>query len=388
MAEQKYHIGKNGPAVCNAHPERSGGRSCRLGGPDGTERHGSLAEVTVIWEGEQESLHGDSLLSGQSRSDSTGGPMPHLHRSRERLSNHSLYEPIYRFVDYPEEQRAIAMRLALLEDSPLSYAPIAKQDKLWESEGTTVVERYELEDGSVGYFKGFRANGKGEALFGDYGTTSLGASINEVNAYRMAKAMGPDFEELVPETVFREAAGKAGTIQREVSEDSDVSVVFNSRSMLRTDYRNAALFDFVIGNQDRHESNFLYGVEEDGAGSKRSRIRLIDNSFSFPSGYDDPDGMNTSAFTDNDELGGHYEGDLYQSGYALENSDLVLRPGDRAALNRARQSVRDWIEAKTISADQGCLTVERIDHLLEENQLSSFTSYFYHNLEESGDYDL
>jgi len=374
LSAKKYHIGKNGPAPCGANPDKPGGRACRFG----PYLHGTEAQMTELWESEQEKIHGDGLLAGLSREPvkqkSLGNPQstPDLSmaKSREYLTDSSKYIPKSVVIGYTVEEQEIAMRLGLEASSPLSYGEIKSRDVNWESNGCSDVRRYELEDGSVGYFKPFTENSLKEDSFLNYGTSSLGAAISEVNSYRLSRAMGSGFDQLVPETAFREAEGMLGTIQREVPENGLLNKNLRQESDLREDYRKAAILDFVIGNLDRHEDNFLFGVERDDEGYDNNRIRLIDNSFSFPPAEFSQTQLNASIFASN---GGE---DSYRLNYRIPEDELPLKADEIKALKKARSEVRSWVAAGTIDYERGDATVRRISALLGEGRISSFLDYY------------
>ena len=369
MGAQKYHIGKNGPAPCNAHPERPNGRACRFG----DELHGTRAEMEELWEIEQEESNGDHL-AGARRAD------PEIDQrmsATNSLSDQSKYRPRSTAVVYSDTDQSVAMRLALSNISKLSYIGIAGEDTDWRTNGISTVKRFELEDGSYGYFKPFGENSYNEHEFVSYGTNSLQAAVSEVNAHRLAKAFGPGFDRLVPETALREIDGELGSIQREVYEDADSLRSFDEVPELREDYRKAAILDFVMGNLDRHDQNFIFGAEPDHQGGLRDRIRLIDNSFAFP----DPDaglGYNHSLFADNkevyeDEKTAYYTG---SDGYRMPTKELDLRSDELKALANARVEIHGWVESRTIDPDRGDAAIARIDHLLEEERMVSLKKYF------------
>ena len=365
MGAQKYHIGKNGPAPCNAHPERPNGRACRFG----EELHGTQAEMIELWEITQEELNGDHL-AGARREDPD---IERRNRATNSLSDQSKYTPLSKAVSYSDEDRAIAMRLALSNISKLSYMDIPGEDESWLTNGISTVQRYELEDGSYGYFKPFGENSYQESEFANFGTNTLQAAISEVNAHRLSRAMGPGFDRLVPETVLREIDGKLGSIQREVYEDADSLRDFDEVPELKEDFRKAAIFDFVLGNLDRHDQNMLFGAEPDRKGGLRDRIRLIDNSFGFP----DPTRAvhyNWSIFTENQALRADRT-DYYSAGYRVPDDELTLREDELEALRGARSEVQGWVDSRTIDSDRGQATVERIDYLLEENRISPLKRY-------------
>lgn len=359
MSSDKIHIGPNGPAPCRATV-----RPCEY------EISGTKEDVNRIWEKQQEALFGDTLLSGVSKSAIKGNPEsetppeveehasenPSKIKAATALSSRDKYVPSVDTVQYEESEKDIAMKLALSNLTELSYTPVQSEDTEWESNGCTKVERYILEDGSVGYFKSFSKNSQLEDSFQTYGTSSLGAAINEVNAYRMAQAFGGAYADLVPETVIREINGSLGTLQRGVFESDD----FDLDDAIDTErLRSATIFDFVIGNQDRHEENYFYAASKEG--ERNASLRLIDNSFSFP-----PEGafVNLSVFTDG-EGGGAF----------LYPNQRVLTENDLDNLRRARTAVEGWIGEKTIDPALGQGTIERIDYLIEAKRTCNFWYY-------------
>jgi len=336
--------------------------------------------MVKLWEAEQEAEH-DAHMDGLSRGSLD---LQSAHRS---LSDRSRYSPTKGLeVEYSSQEQAVAMKLALSEIDEISYLPIVSRDSNWITEGSTVVERYELDDGSHGYFKSFSANSYDEDFFRDrFGVSSLGASINEVNAHRMGAALGGEFSQLVPETAFREVYGKLGTIQREVAEDESVNRSFRENQQLREDYRRAAIFDFVIGSLDRHGDNYLYATEIGKDGYPESRLRLIDNSFSFPNPQV-PSEVNSNAFADNSGAGSMPGSWTIE--YKATRAEMGLTDEDRNALKRARTEVQGWVKNKTIGTQRGRATLERIDHLLSENLVTNFSKYHFSNYATPDDYNF
>lgn len=361
MNVQRFHIGKNGPAPCRATV-----RACEF------EVQGTEAEVNSIWEKQQEAFFEDSMLSGVSKSDLKAKSEPkslatlsedeHENPSKMQaaiaLSSRDKYAPKAKRVVYKDTDQDIAMRLALSNISELAYTPVFSDDPFWRSNGCSNVERYILKGGIAGYFKSFAKNSHKEGSFRNYGTTSLGAAINEVNAYRMAQALGGEYAKMVPETVIREINGSVGTFQHEVESSGDYAD-FEEYPDLRQDVRRAAIFDFIIGNQDRHGQNFLYTKSGRGKDS-RLCIRLIDNSFSFPREYAS---VNMTVFTDNN------------GGNILHPSETVFTKKDLDDLSKARATVEEWISSKTIDPSLGKRTIDRIDYLADAKKICSFTDY-------------
>lgn len=295
----------------------------------------------------------------------------HVVAAKRVLSSRVNYKPRCSEVRYSDSELSIAQNLALEGFGELSHRPIRKVDERFFSDSTTQVLRYELEDGSVGYFKSFTENSFDEYAFRDYGTTSLGASINEVNAYRMAQLLGGGFSDLVPETVLRDIDGSLGTLQREVVSEGKPPSSFHRNPQLREDYRKAAIFDFVIGNLDRHSDNFIYGFEGAAGGRRRYRIRLIDHSFSFPwkqASFH----FNQSIFAENNAPGGYYD----SAGYHVPQKESGLKEDERISLTEAKAGVGRWISEGTIGIRRGRSALRRIDVLLKSDRLSSLCDYF------------
>lgn len=367
MAAQRFHIGKNGPAPCKARKI-----ACRFG----EERHGSESHVTAIWEAEQELEHGD-FLGGASRSAEDSSED---YAVLAMLSDRANY--ISEDLDgdgYSEEEVNRAIDLATDSLSDLARVPVLHRDMGWFPGSSTSVQRYMLEDGTIGYFKGFVENSRdSEYEFQSFGTSTLGAAVNEVNAHRMAKLFGPGYEDLVPETVIREVEGELGSFQREVKEDPKISRNFHGSEELREDYRNAAIFDFVIGNMDRHDANYIIGVVANRDGTRSNRLRLIDNAYSFP----DLSGeavVNDSCFADNEGTDPDSEpvedGDLEFEGYRMEPEELELTDYEIDNLTEVRDGVYGWIDRGTIEPDRGKATIDRINELIYSGTMSKLRDH-------------
>lgn len=410
--EVKYHIGAQGPRRCHANK-----RACRYA----EDPHGGKEEMQQVWEAKQEAQFADSMLAGVSKESSTVDSLPAADKklssskadsevgakgnegkepqkdlkeldpkalsrlkAERALSARDKYEPLSKRVVYSDAEKDIAMKLALSNLTELSYTPVKSRDDEWSTNGMSSVQRYELEDGSVGYFKSFATNSaNGEYFFEGYGTTSLEASINEVNAHRMAKLFGDEYAEMVPETVLREIDGKIGTLQREVETDRELSSSYDEVPQLKGDYRKAALFDFVIGNADRHSSNFLYGAIDTSGGERQSRIRLIDNSFSFPR-KSAKSNLNQSCFATNSSPTGYFQ----EEGYTIPKEELTLTNEERATVSRVKSGVEEWVKNGTISDDQALALYDRADYLLkDESKLGEYRKYIEELSGNSG-YDL
>jgi len=372
VSTQRYHIGKNGPAPCNAHPERPNGRACRFG----HDRHGTLEEVTAYWESEQEAEH-EGMLIGKQKAPEISSEHAEL-RARAiayfaNPENYETHEDSEEITGYSAEDIAVAIALAEDGTTGISYARITREDTEWRHNGSSSVERFELDDGTAGYFKSIRENSLKEHIFRDqYDTSSLAAAVAEVNAYRLSQVMGRGFDELVPETAFRETNDVLGTIQREAPEDYSLSRKFKESPELREDYRKAALFDFVIGNMDRNEYNYLYGAEDGEDGGKRARLRLIDHSFAFPRARL----MSRHYMSIFGSLDPMMDDTSPGRGYTVPQDELNLKAEERKSLSDARTALSEWVQKGTIEKSRGESVISRIDFLLEEDKLSKFEEWY------------
>lgn len=297
-------------------------------------------------------------------------------QSAENLAVRAYYRPSPRswrlthgaeYWCYSRSEQDIILALAAESLNELSIVGVKGEDEKWSTNGGSVVRRYELEDGTAGYFKPLRSNSKSEYDFHNYGMSSLAATISELNAYRMAQLLGGSYAELVPTTALRRIDGEVGTLQLEVKEEDDLT-----EDELMADYRRASLLDFLIGNLDRHSENFIYGADSSG----RRRIRLIDNSFSFP-GRKGGEKLNQSVFASGVRMvtpGGEW--------LNLTPEQAKLTPEELTLIRQARSGVEGWLSAGTIGVERGKTTLKRIDALLTLGRLGELSEYFY------GVYDL
>lgn len=288
---------------------------------------------------------------------------------RDRLSRQKFYSaPSGCDVTYSRRERAMAARIASSTISAISSVAIKAQDDRFDPDSLSTVIRYLFEDGTAGYFKPFSQNAWYEYDFDEYYTSSLRAATNEVLAHQLAKAMGGEYASMVPETAFRIIGEDIGSIQREVKTVERMSSNYWGKMELRGDYHRAAVFDFVVGNLDRHSGNFLYGRE---ANSRRLRVRLIDNSFIFPARAKDAYwGMGSCVFADNLSIDGSYSRRELLSG-----EELLLTAEDRTALERAGRTISGWMDQEFIGKLNGKFALKRISYLLEKGSLAKFSKF-------------
>lgn len=138
-----------------------------------------------------------------------------------------------------------------------------------ENAGVNTTRRITLEDGTVGYFKPF--DGLDQGVASGFGHAEATQPIHEVAAWRLAHGLGEPWADLVPPCVIREVGGDLGSFaQHRDGRPSQGSVVRHELP----GWREAAFFDALIGQQDRHGANMLHDPEEE-------KISLIDHGFAF-----------------------------------------------------------------------------------------------------------
>lgn len=131
--------------------------------------------------------------------------------------------------------------------------------------GTNGTVRVELDNGVTGYFKPFMAENRRIAK--GFGQDSRQQGVHEAAAWQLANRMGPPWSEMVPPVVIREMGGEVGSFALERPGKTG-----NHRPWDTGEWREAAFFDAVIGQQDRHHGNFLVSGD---------RLALIDHGYAF-----------------------------------------------------------------------------------------------------------
>lgn len=132
-------------------------------------------------------------------------------------------------------------------------------------DGTNETHRVTFDNGMVGYHKPF--DGLNDNLARSFGHHSAQQSVHEVAAWQLASKMGPPWSDIVPPCVVREVNGRMGSL----------AVERPGSPMSRTpwqvpEWREAAFFDVLIGQQDRHPGNYLVAGD---------RMTLIDHGYAF-----------------------------------------------------------------------------------------------------------
>jgi hypothetical protein len=118
-------------------------------------------------------------------------------------------------------------------------------------------------------FKPF--NGQNGNQCSHYGQDPVDAVMHEAAAWRLAMAMGAPWDQLVPTSCLRHlpALGSGALMNRRPGAP-DPAVFADARAQADA----AGFWDALVGQQDRHATNFRYHAES-------RRLALIDHAFSF-----------------------------------------------------------------------------------------------------------
>lgn len=96
--------------------------------------------------------------------------------------------------------------------------------------------------------------------------------MHECAAWHFAKALGPQYERLLPVTVYRKHEDRWGSLAAELPGVKPAGAAFSGAPEQVND---AGFFDLLIGQQDRHLNNFLWDAPS-------GRLGLFDHGFAFP----------------------------------------------------------------------------------------------------------
>lgn len=179
----------------------------------------------------------------------------------------------------PQTRAAIATALSIQgksrkgpEERRLLTAKIV--DSTDHSQGINETRRVEFADGGEGFFKPLAGQEIDNeiALGHEY---SMQAQ-HEVATWKVAQELGSRYTAMVPPTVLREVNGELGTLSKKYPGD-DFSP-FTDRSQLDPhQVHDAAVFDAITGQRDRHPGNTLVYRRT----PERLGITLIDHGYSF-----------------------------------------------------------------------------------------------------------
>jgi hypothetical protein len=183
-----------------------------------------------------------------------------------------------------------AGRLLLVQ----ATGPTAEEDRLLRSDvadyhrapatqpGMNSTNLVTFSDGTKAYHKPLRGADLG--LVHDYDQLPLSQSINECAAWRLAKFLGPPYDQLIAVTVFRYIEADPAARRRDPDLKAGWGPLSHARSGRHYALRftsepdivdQAAFIDSLIANQDRHPGQYRW----DGA---RRQLSPLDHGFTFP----------------------------------------------------------------------------------------------------------
>lgn len=165
-----------------------------------------------------------------------------------------------------------------LEEGLLIALPVERRTiQPATSAHTSTVWKIALQGGRRGYFKAQGSSAPG--LAAAYGHHPDEVFLNDCAAWRLARGLGWPFSELATPCVVRLIEGEVGSLIAHRSKTDNWIEIEELFDRHPDECKAAALFDALIGQQDRHDGNYRY---DDSAG----RIALIDHGFAFPGGTD------------------------------------------------------------------------------------------------------
>lgn len=164
------------------------------------------------------------------------------------------------------------------EQEGLHYANVTAEEPVGVRSANETL-KVTLDNGQQGIFKPHAGEKPGLRDGIDHGTQWR----REVAASDVARILG--FGDLVPPTAFRAHAGRDGSLQQFVPDAMEARTLTDHyRYDGDDDAARAAVFDYLIGNTDRHPGNWLV---------RNGKLALIDNGLSFPHTIDHSDFLNT-----------------------------------------------------------------------------------------------
>lgn len=201
--------------------------------------------------------------------------------------------------------------------------------------GINTTRRVEFDNGMVGYFKPF--DEVKDRMATAFGHEPSSLSINEAAAWQLASRMGPPYSDMVPPVVVREINGQLGSLALERPGKMMQMDIGSS-----PEWREAALFDALVGQQDRHPGNYLMAGD---------RITLIDHGYTFAASGDY---MNHSWFVHRREA---------------ECAELTYQ--ERELLQRVSSSPDLMGMRNMLSAERASALQQRAERMLATGRISS-----------------
>jgi len=146
--------------------------------------------------------------------------------------------------------------------------------------GVNDTRRLIFSSGGEGYFKAF--GGLDDSAAYGHGDHSGQQPVHEVAAWQLARNLGPEYASIVAPCAFREHNGHWGSVSQGTAGSpyavvgSDLNTIMSKRARDGVQQiHDAAFYDALIGNGDRHGGNFL--INQRG-------LTLIDHGFAFHTG--------------------------------------------------------------------------------------------------------
>lgn len=125
-------------------------------------------------------------------------------------------------------------------------------------------------DDEHGYFKPFADLDHLTAAF--YGQDKALQPIHEAAAWQFAKALGPDYTQLISPCIIRQVDGQLGSVSYGQSGRVSQNTGISMSDLPKEQVNNLAFYDALIGQQDRHGGNCI--VDNRG-------VVGIDHGFTF-----------------------------------------------------------------------------------------------------------
>ena len=185
--------------------------------------------------------------------------------------------------------------------------------------GISETHLVQFDDGSKGIFKPEDGEYGGARSLVDDGTPVE----REVASYKTAQLAG--MGDIVSPTVERTIDGRRGSMADYVPGDDAKHFHGDEKYDGDRDAARAAVFDYVIGNQDRHGGNWRYNPDGSNSEGGDGKLTLIDHNLTFPDADDYITGSsheaNTAIFDHGSETG-HSPGE-FAEGF-VNNKDKIL----------------------------------------------------------------
>lgn len=170
----------------------------------------------------------------------------------------------------------VEQQLPLEEGLLISAGVVRKRAQEPTSGHTSQVWRIQLETGQLAFFKAQGSSG----LASDYGHNPDEVFLNDCAAWRLAAALGRPYRDLATPCVVRLIDNETGSLIAERIKTGDWPPSMDDLwAVIPEQARDAAFFDGLIGQQDRHDGNFRFRDDT-------NQLALIDHGFSFPGGED------------------------------------------------------------------------------------------------------